>query len=181
MQPNELHRRAQAVFAGVLAQVTDDDLARPTPCAGWDVAALVQHLLDGYRRVIAASGGVAPPVDDSDRPAAFDALSDAACQVFDAPDGLTRPFELPFGTVPGAVFASIRAGDVYAHAWDLATAIGADTDLDAEIGEAVHAATAPILPPTLRGEGMPFGVEQPCPPGRPIADRYAAFTGRTVS
>lgn len=180
MEPNELHRRAQAVFAGVLEQVTADDLASPTPCEAWDVAALVQHLLDGHRRVIAASGGAAPSVDDTDRVNAFATLSEAACAVFEAPDGLTRPFELPFGTVPGAVFAAIRSGDVYAHAWDLATAIGADTDLDREVGEAVLAATAPILPPSLRGDGMPFGHEQPCAADRPIADRYAAFTGRSV-
>ncbi len=181
MQPNELHRRAHAVFADVLAQVTDADLGRPTPCADWDVAGLVQHLLDGHRRVLAAAGAAAPEVEDDDRVAAFAALADAASAVFDAPDGLTRPFELPFGTVPGAVFAAIRSGDGYAHAWDLATAIGADTDLDREVGEAVHAATSPFLSPALRGEGKPFGAEQPCAADRPIADRYAAFVGRSVS
>lgn len=181
MEPNQLHRGAQTVFASVLAQVTDDDLSTRTPCEVWTVAELVQHLLDGHRRVIAAGGREAPVVDDADRQAAFAMLSEAACAVFDAPDGLTRPFELPFGTVPGAVFAAIRAGDAYAHAWDLATAIGADTDLDREVGEAVLAATRPILPPALRGDGMPFASEQPCDPSRPIADRYAAFTGRRVS
>lgn len=180
MHADELHRRAQAVFAGVLAQVTADDLGRPTPCEGWDVAGLVQHLLDGHRRVLALAGVEAPAVDDTDRLAAFDTLAEAACAVFDAPDGLTRPFELPFGTVPGAVFAAIRSGDAYAHAWDLATAIGVDTDLDHEVGEAVLAATAPVLLPALRGPGRPFEAERPCPPDRPVADRYAAFTGRTV-
>lgn len=180
MEPNELHRRAQAVFAGVLANVTDDDLARPTPCADWDVAALVQHLLDGHRRVLAAAGATAPEVDDADRSAAFASLAAAAQAVFDAPDGLTRLFELPFGTVPGAVFAAIRSGDAYAHAWDLATAIGADTDLDHDTGAGVHAATAPFLSPALRGAGKPFGDEQPCHADRPIADRYAAFVGRRV-
>jgi uncharacterized protein (TIGR03086 family) len=177
---NELHAQTQQVFAGVLGQVADDDLALPTPCEGWTVADLVQHLLDGHARVVAAAGAAMPELPGG-RLEAFATAAAAAQAVFDAPDGLTRPFELPFGSVPGAVFALIRAGDAYAHAWDLATAIGADADLDPEVGEAVLAATAPILPPTLRGTGKPFGVEQPCDPGRPVADRYAAFVGRCVS
>ncbi len=94
---------------------------------------------------------------------------------------MTRLFELPFGTLPGAVFAVIRAGDVYTHAWDLATAIGSDTNLDRDVGEAVYAGTAPFLSPALRGEGKPFGQEQPCPDDRPIADRCAAFAGRRLA
>jgi uncharacterized protein (TIGR03086 family) len=181
MEANELHRRAQSVFASVLAQVTDDDLDRATPCGEWNVAALVQHLLDGHRWVVGMGGGEPPTADDTDRQAAFATLSGAAQAMFDAPDGMTRTFDLPFGTVSGSVFASIRSGDAYAHAWDLATAIGASTDLDPEVGEAVHAATAPFLSPALRGDGKPFGDEQPCGPDRPMADRLAAFLGRTVS
>jgi len=181
MEANELHRRSHRVFESVLEQVTPDHAGLPTPCEGWDVATLVQHLLDGHRRVIAAAGGTPPDIDDGDQLSSFRTLAAAAQAVFDAPDGLTRPFELPFGVVPGAVFAAIRSGDGYAHAWDLATAIGADTDLDPEVGEAVAAATSPFLSPALRGDGKPFGPEQPCPEDRPIADRYAAFVGRRVS
>lgn len=179
MTPSELHARAQQVFAGVLATVTEADVARPTPCAEWDVASLIDHVVAGNCRVIALSGG-SPPELPADRVEAHAVAATGAQAVFDAPDAMTVPYELPFGTVPGAVFVAIRSGDLYAHAWDLATAIGADTDLDREVGEAVLAATAPILPPTLRGEGRPFGVEQPCRGDRPIADRYAAFVGRRV-
>lgn len=180
MNANELHARAQQVYAAVLAGVTDADLAKPTPCDEWDVAALLDHINAGNARVVAAAGADPAALPD-DRVAAHAASWAAAQTIFDAPDGLTRPFELPFGVVPGAVFATIRAGDLYSHAWDLATAIGADTDLDHEVGEAVLAGTSPILPPSLRGEGRPFGHEQPCPPDRPIADRVAAFVGRRVS
>ena len=179
MTPSELHDRAQQVFAGVLAQVGDDDLPKPTPCPDWDVAALIRHIDDGNRWVIALGGG--EPIDLPDaRPAAHAATASGAQAVFDAPDGMTRMFDLPFGTLPGAVFATIRSGDVYTHAWDLATAIGVGTDLDREVGEAVYAGTAPFLSPALRGEGKPFGEQQPCREDRPIADRVAALVGRRV-
>lgn len=180
MKANELHARAQRVYASVLALVTDDDLAKPTPCTDWDVAALIDHINAGNGRVILAGGGV-PPVLPDDRCAAHATSSAGAQATFDAPDGLTRAYELPFGEVPGSVFAAIRAGDLYSHAWDLATAIGVDTDLDHDVGEAVLAGTAPFLSPALRGEGRPFGDEQPCAVDRPIADKVAAFVGRRVS
>jgi uncharacterized protein (TIGR03086 family) len=180
MDANELHARAQQVYAAVLAHVTDDDLGKPTPCTEWDVASLIDHINAGNARVVAAGGGE-PPELPGDRITAHATSWAGAQAVFDAPDGLTQPFQLPFGEVPGSVFATIRAGDLYSHAWDLATAIGADTDLDHEVGEAVLARTAPFLSPALRGEGRPFGTEQPCAADRPVADRVAAFVGRQVS
>ena len=64
--------------------------------------------------------------------------------MFGADDGLTRTFDHPIGTIPGSLFAMIRAGDAYTHAWDLATAIGADTDLDADLGEALYRHDQPV-------------------------------------
>src|SRR5262245_54378673 len=175
-----MHARGQAAFAGVLAQVTDADLARSTPCTNWTVADLIQHVTGGNEWVAGLAGR--EPVElPTERVAAHAASSVEAQAVFDASDGLTRTFDHPIGAMPGALFATIRAGDVYAHAWDLATAIDADTDLDPELGEAIYAATSPLLGDSLRGEGRPFGIEQSCPPDRPIADRMAAFLGRAVT
>ena len=175
-----MHARAQALFGNVLDLVTDEQLALPTPCSDWTVADLIAHVDAGNLRV--AHMGGRDPIDlPNNRITAHAASSAEARAVFDADDGMTRLFELPFGAVPGTVFVAIRSGDLYAHAWDLATAIGADTDLDHELGEAIYAATSPILGDSLRGEGRPFGVQQPCPPDRPIADRMAAFLGRTVT
>lgn len=106
------------------------------------------------------------------------AVAEQANAALRAPHWRDQVVELPFGTVPAPVFVSIRCGDIYTRAWDLARAIEGDTDLDRELGEAIFAATAPVLTPELRGEGRPFGHEQPCDPTRPVADRLAAFLGR---
>jgi len=179
MQPNAAHARAQAVFADVLTNVTDEQLELPTPCEKWSVAKLIAHV-EGGNQWVAGLGGREAIELPADRVAAHAATSAEAQAVFDAEDGMTRMFDLPFGTLPGAVFAMIRAGDLYTHSWDLATAIGVPTDLDTELGEAVFAATSPFLGESLRGEGRPFGQAQPCAEDRPIADRMAAFLGRNV-
>ena len=168
------------MFAEVLANVSDDQLDLPTPCAAWSVARLVAHV-EGGNQWVAGLGGRDPIELPAERLAVHAATSAEAQAVFDADDGLTRTFDLPFGKLPGSAFAMIRAGDVYTHSWDLATAIGAPTDLDAELGEAIYAATSPFLGDSLRGEGRPFGQAQPCADDRPMADRMAAFLGRDVS
>src|SRR5918998_123137 len=40
----ELHRRAVAGIRPVLEPLDAADLARPTPCAGWDLRALLEHM-----------------------------------------------------------------------------------------------------------------------------------------
>ncbi len=124
MDQLEAHRRAQAAFGSVLQNVSHDQWRGTTPCPEWDVAALVRHVVGGNQRVQELAGE--QPVALPDEPAAAHLVSAAAAQqVFEAPDGLTRPFPLPFATLPGSAFIGIRSSDVFAHAWDLAVAHGA--------------------------------------------------------
>lgn len=176
-----MHDRAQAVFESVLVDVSDDDLGAPTPCTEWTVADLVAHVVAGNEWATEVMGGSLIELPDGDRVARHRAAAAQAATVFSASGWQDRMVELPFGELPAPAYAAIRAGDVYVHAWDLAAAIGADTDLDGELGEAIHAATAPALSPEMRGDGRPFGPEQPCPGDRPTADRLAAFMGRRVT
>ena len=182
MDPLELHRRAGEVAVAAISDVGEPDLGLPTPCEGWRVADLVDHLIEACRWSVERLTGELPPEPERATPAeAFAAVAAEAQRAFEAPGRLDGTVALPFGEIPVAVFLAIRSGDQYQHAWDLRAALGADTDLDREVGEAVAAATRPILTPELRGEGRPFGPEQPCPPGAPPADRFAAFLGRRVA
>jgi uncharacterized protein (TIGR03086 family) len=183
VDPLVAHQRAQNAFAGILAQVMSDQLDLPTPCSAWDVRALVTHVIAGNVRVQQRAGANVDMPEVSDLPdlrRAHAETAEGAQAVFAAPDGLTRTFELPFGTIPGAAFIGIRAGDALTHAWDLARATGQPTDLDPEVATAAMAAARAVLSPELRGDGRPFGDEQPCPPGASPADELAAYLGRTV-
>lgn len=180
MDVTEMHERAQTVFADVLRQVSDADLSKTTPCNEWTVADLIGHVVQGNQTTAARIGTKAPTLPSGDRNVVHGSIAEQANAALREPNWRTKMVELPFGSVPAPVFVSIRSGDVYTHAWDLAKAIDGDSDLDRELGEAIFAATAPVLTPELRGEGRPFGHEQPCDPTRPVADRLAAFLGRQV-
>jgi uncharacterized protein (TIGR03086 family) len=173
------HQRAQDVFASVLSNVKPDQLDLSSPCTEWNAKAVIDHVIGGNQWVqqLAGREPAAPP---DDLAAAHAATAAGAQEVFAAPDGLTRPFELPFATMPGAAFIGMRTSDVYTHAWDLAKATGQSTDLDPELAAEALAAARERLKPSFRGEGRPFGEEKPCPAGRPVADQLAAFLGRVV-
>lgn len=175
------HQRAQEAFAGVLANVSPDELGAPTPCSEWTVADLIEHVVGGNERVGQWAGADEPP------PARPDSLIEAhlasatsAQQVFARPGGMTAMFELPIGTLPGSVVIGMRSTDVLTHAWDLAAATGQSTDLDPELSAYLLSAARERLRPDFRGHGKPFGAEQPCPADRPPADQLAAFLGRKV-
>ena len=182
MDPLEAHQRAQDTFAVVLANVRPDQLSLPSPCTEWTVLGVIEHVIggNGWVQVRAGLEPVPVPEGSAHLSEALAISAGAAQAVFAAPDGLTRTFELPFGALPGAAFVGIRSGDVLAHAWDVAKATGQDTNLAPDLAEQLIGTTRAFLTPALRGEGRPFGPEQPCPDGASPADEYAAFLGRTV-
>ena len=182
MDQLEAHQRAQDDFARVLVSVRPDQLDLPTPCDEWAVRDVVAHVIggNGWVQVRAGLEPAPLPDDPADLVGAHAASAAAAQAVFSAPDGLTRTFELPFGTVPGSVFASIRTGDVLTHTWDLAKATKQDTDVDPELAVEILETVRAFLVPSLRGPGKAFGEEQPCPEGASNADALAAFFGRVV-
>jgi uncharacterized protein (TIGR03086 family) len=181
MDPLVAHQRAQATFAHVLVNVTSDQLSSPTPCAEWDVKALIDHVIAGNQRVVERAGGQVAPLPE-DRGAAHRASAEAAQETFAAPQALTRTYQLPIGEIPGTAFIEVRTSDLLVHAWDLAMATGQPTDLDPELAEYVLAFSKQMMSrPGLRGDGRPYGGEQPCADQRPAADQVAAFLGRQLS
>lgn len=180
MDPLLAHERAQDAFARVLSKVGDDQLDAETPCTEWRVRDLVGHVMAGNQRM----AGIAPspaPRSAAELIAAHADSARAAQAAFSAPEGMTRTFEMPFGSMPGSVVIGMRTADVVTHAWDLARATGQPTDVDAELAEQVLAASRARIRPELRAPGGPFSDEQPCDDARPAADRLAAFLGRVVS
>jgi len=181
MDPLAAHERAQDTFAHVLVNVTSDQLSSPTPCPGWNVKALIDHVIWGNQRVVERAGGqVAPPPED--RGAAHRASAKAAQETFAEPEALTRTYQLPIGEIPGTAFIELRTSDLLTHAWDLAIATGQPTDLDPELAEYVLSFSKQMMSRAgLRGDGRPYGEEQPCGDERPAADRVAAFLGRKLT
>lgn len=174
-----LHRAAQQSFAGVVAGVSAAQLDDPTPCSEWTVRDLIDHVVTGNLRV---AGQTSPgPLDPSTMLDLVRESGALAAASFEEPDGISRTYELGIGSVPGPMFLTLRTGDVFTHAWDLAKATGQPSDIDPELAERILEMITPLMRPELRGEGRPFGPEQPCPAGESPTARLAAFTGRVVA
>src|ERR1700757_4830252 len=142
------HRIVVLASVAVVSAVTADDLAKPTPCAGWNLADLLAHMTVQHRGFAAAARGNGgdeagwQPATVADAVAADPAgtYAAAAAEVIDAfaADGVPdRNFALPdFG--PGAIFPGAMAigfhyVDYVVHGWDVARTLGRSYQLPADV------------------------------------------------
>jgi uncharacterized protein (TIGR03086 family) len=147
-----LFRRATDEFA-TRVHLIGDRWSVPTPCDGWDVRALVHHVIEEQRWAPPLfAGATIADVGDrfagdllgTDPVASFDEAHREALDAAEAPGALDRTVHLSFGDVDGAEYAMQLAADHLIHAWDLAVAIGADPTLDAEAVGRVRAWFEPV-------------------------------------
>jgi uncharacterized protein (TIGR03086 family) len=192
MEPITHLERAVAQAKTIVAGVRDDQLSAPTPCAEWDVKALLGHMLGGALLFEAAAREGSVPKSVMDEVTSPDlvgpdfrermaAAADAMVAAFNAPGAIERTMELPFGAMPGHAVRTIATQDTAIHAADLAIATGQSFD-DAELAEASlevgrrqeAAAGGMMRSPTV------FGPEQQCADDAPAHTRLLAFAGRKV-
>lgn len=180
--------RAFATTRSVLANVSPGQLHDPTPCASWDVSALIHHIVGGTfwfatnMEGSQTSEGDVPDFAAGDYLAAFDEGSARALAAFGADGALARMVQLPFGTFPGSAFMGLATTDTFMHAWDLARATGQDASaLDPELASELLARARTTIPDAFRGpEGAPFGPATAVGDDASPADQLAAFLGRSV-
>jgi uncharacterized protein (TIGR03086 family) len=177
---------AIASTRNVLAGVSNSQLEDSTPCAKWNVADLINHIVGSqFYFASALSGEIAdgeePNFSDGDYLATFDVGSNLLLEAFQGEGVMDQMVTLPFGELPGSSFVGLAANDTFTHGWDLAKATGQNTDLSPELAEQLLAGSKMNLPPSLRNdEGHPFGFEKTAPSGASGADQLAAFLGRQV-
>jgi uncharacterized protein (TIGR03086 family) len=175
--------RAFASTSSILAKVQSDQLALPTPCASWDVRALIGHVTGSARWAAATiSGGEPDPVDaGGDFVAGYEESIGAALTAFGAAGALDRTVGLPFAAT-GAALMTLCAREQFTHGWDLARAIGLPTDLDPDLADELLTEARGAGLDAFRGpDGEAFfGAATDAPAGASAADRLAAFLGRAV-
>jgi uncharacterized protein (TIGR03086 family) len=185
MRESQLDRACQSNLS-VLEQVSPRDLDASTPCASWDVRALVNHFIGTARWWAAMMTGSHEPAEEDyaagDLVAEYKASIGVATAAFEADGAMAKTVPLPFGEFPATVVLSMAALDQFTHGWDLARALGLPTDLDPALaGELLNQARQTI-PDAFRGpDGQaPFGPALDAPAGAAPADQLAAFLGRRV-
>ena len=166
-------------LAGVVAGITPADLARPTPCADFDVRGVLEHMIGGATLFAAAYRGETPAEPDTSDPlAAFGPALGELGSAITAPGALDRTVASPFGDVPGETFARFIVLDGLVHGWDLATATGQPYDPPAALVDAASEFAQEALDHLRDGEA--FGPEVQPPAGATPIERLAAFTGRRI-
>jgi uncharacterized protein (TIGR03086 family) len=180
-----------AAFAStraVLANVTPDQYDEKTPCASWDVRALINHIVGGSHWFAATARAGAPPAGGTEAPdftvgdplAAFDDGIAASVAAFADPEAVAKTVKLPFGEMPVAAFMHIAATDTFTHGWDLARATGQDSDLNPDLAAQLLAGARQSIRDSFRGPDptSPFGLAVEVPESAPAAEQLAGFLGR---
>jgi uncharacterized protein (TIGR03086 family) len=181
----ELDLALQSTLA-ILTKVQPADLDAPTPCASWNVRALINHFVGTARWWAGALAGEAGNTDadyaGGDFVAAYEESIRIALAAFEADGVLDRTVRLPFGEFPGILVRGMAALDQFAHGWDLARAIGYPSDLDPGLAEELLSQARMAIPDGFRGPdgAAPFGPVVRAPAGAGPADQLAAFLGRPV-
>ena len=173
--------RALDQASALIARIRPEQSNAPTPCAAFDLRALVNHMvydLQSFASMLKAAPRGSPDVDliDDDWIGAY---RSAAANLLDTWNqvGTEGTLKLQIGEMPKAWGIGQHLADTAVHAWDVARATGQPTDkLDPELAEAALGWARENLKPQFRGQA--FGPEVPVQETAPIYDRLAGFSGR---
>jgi uncharacterized protein (TIGR03086 family) len=161
------------VTARVIGRVGPGQRQLPTPCPGYDVGELVDHLVGFATRFADSANGVTPPTDPGTVAAGDDPERAYRAQAA----RLVRGYRDDLGG-PGATSIGVVLMETVTHGWDLARATGQPAPFPDEPVERALAAGHGMLAPRFRGDGMAFAAEVEVPADARPLDRLVAFLGR---
>jgi uncharacterized protein (TIGR03086 family) len=179
----DLDRRALAATGRLVDAIPPDALGRPTPCAAWDVRAVINHVVGNNVLYAAAAAGSA--VDWAERQrdhvgadpqVAYARSSSAVTDAFATAD-LGKELEMPFGRFSAGQALAVHFVDVLVHGWDLAVATDQDSALDPELASAAIGIVG-FYPPDVFGTEQFFAAGLPVAADAPPGERLVAMLGR---
>jgi uncharacterized protein (TIGR03086 family) len=182
---------AQQAFTRRVHAIREDQWHAPTPDAEWDVAALVDHLIEENRwaapllhgldlesagkvvqgsRKLPVEGGVGANLAE-----VWDEAAVESSDAFSADGALDRTVVLSRGETPVRQYLAEMTFDLIVHGWDLGQAIGHPQDFPDDVVEAAYAEAKSMG--DLSGTGM-FNAPVSVADDAPAIDKLVAFTGR---
>jgi uncharacterized protein (TIGR03086 family) len=169
----------------LVATVTRDQLALPTPCAGWDLAALLTHMTEQHHLFATATSPTPPPtsaVPSADLVSAYAAAADLVLAAFSQDGVLERQCSLPElsdRTFPGRLVIGFHLVDYVVHGWDVArtlrVAYAPDTDA---VNAALPIARAVPTGASRLEAGAAFAPALPLPPNADPLTETLLLLGR---
>jgi uncharacterized protein (TIGR03086 family) len=173
----------------IVSRIAPSDLSMPTPCAAWDLRALLAHMTVQHRGFAAVAAGRSvswEPIPSDDPVADYASAASEVIAAFAAPGVLERPFVLPeiprAPHFPGRVAIGFHLVDYVVHGWDVARTLG----LPYAPAEEVLAATLPLARAVPDRDarvaaGAAFGPGLPVAAGAPALDEILLRLGRDPS
>ncbi|GAA0975898.1 TIGR03086 family metal-binding protein [Acrocarpospora macrocephala] len=174
----------------LLASVQADGWAKASPCAGWTVRQVGNHLVGGLALVarIASGGSATPEEADPQRAAdidhlgaepakAFAAVAERCLAAFAAPGALERAFPFQPDPVPGVVLVNVCLLESLVHGWDIAYGTGTSVKPEDTVVDAVAAFSYQTIGAERRTNGQ-FGPALPTGPADPPFTALLAHLGR---
>jgi uncharacterized protein (TIGR03086 family) len=140
-------------FGDTVREVAPDQWHAATPCAAWDVRALVNHLVSEAAWVKPLMDGLTiAEVGDrldgdllgDDPIGAYDRAAAEAIASIAESDAMQRVVHISSGDAPAPAYLAQLFIDFVVHRWDLARAIGADDTIEPSDAGAIYAQMAPM-------------------------------------
>jgi uncharacterized protein (TIGR03086 family) len=191
MDIQELDRVAVQESVRLLDLAGPDDWERPTPCAGWNLRQLAEHMAAQHHGFADAAAGVRTeladwqPVPLGDDPVSgYRASAQRVTDAFSAPGALNREMWLPeirtTAGFPAAIGIGFHFLDYVVHSWDVAKSLGLEPDFDTEVADTalMVALRVPDGEPRLV-PGSAFAPSLPPAPGAGALDLALLALGRS--
>jgi uncharacterized protein (TIGR03086 family) len=154
------YRAADGPLSAVVASLTPDQWAAPSPCEGWTAADVLGHVVDTQRSFLTDRGVTLGPAPDvaADPAGAWATHRDEVLDRLADPSVAGIEYDGHFGrTTVGDTLVRFYVFDMVAHRWDIATAAGRDERFtDAELDQ---------LEAGIEGFGPAVHMEGVCKPG----------------
>lgn len=170
------YERLAEQFSATVGAVPADKWSAPTPCEGWNITAVLKHVVDTNSDLLGGHFDLPTPTGDSR--ADWQGIRNLTEMVLTDGRGDTR-FDGYFGpTTIAEVIDRFYGMDLLVHRWDIARAAGlTDYEHLADADASHYLEVARSNGSVLRMEGV-CGPEVSAPDGSTIGEQLLAYLGR---
>jgi uncharacterized protein (TIGR03086 family) len=180
-------------LAELVGRVTDDEMAKPTPCPAYTLGDLIDHVgglalaftaaarKESGPYVEQAPSGQASRLEPGWR-ARISADLQALASAWSDPEACTGMTRIAGMDSPAEMVGLTAADELVVHGWDVARATGRAYSCEPELVDAARRFLAMFASPDAApGPDVPFGPSRPVPDDAPPLDRVVALAGRDVN
>ena len=164
-----------AACRAVLRRLTEDDLSRPTPCAGYTVGDVGEHLVRSMVLLASVAGAQAEAPAAGVLEVRVAATAEAALAAWRR-RGLDGTVAVGRSSLPASLAVEIIPLELLVHGWDIARATGSAIDVTPEVAGYVLSRARELVTDDKRGRS--FAVEVPVRASATVLEQLIAFTGR---